>query len=552
MKRKCSLKNLMIMTFLLCAVVCSVGVIGMNHFPNEKIPQMTKPVFEKGWTYQLGARQGAVDSFPFVKDGKENDLILTTKLPHLDGSEYLSFANQYNSSQVFVDGVKIFDYGNEISPPYGSMLGNVSCNVPLKSQYSGKTVTIRLEKKYDFASFKVQEILLGSGSEIRFYYGVANAGVLACTILMCILSLAMFILYLVQKSKRFQYNYKLFLHLGALSFIGAVWILTDSLMLQFFFGNPLIITVLSFWAFMAMPLPVVNLVVELCRYGKKGLHLAEKLILLNMIGQTLLYVLNLVDFPQMLLVTHILLVFALICITYALIRECKGSEARFTNDILFAIFVLILFGLVALTDFYVSGSSNNNSLYYRWGIVTFVILLVLANVKRMGAFLEEWEQNRMLSKLAFMDIMTKTKNRSAYERFMDDKADFDVKKGKLSLILLDLNDLKKINDTQGHNAGDQVLVEAAACIKKILGGLGDVYRIGGDEFLVIIEGETIDDQDYRERLSEEIERHNQKASYPFSLAFGFASATEDDCSTLKELQKKADLNMYIDKHKCKE
>ena len=448
--------------------------------------------------------------------------------------------------------MKIFDYGNEISPPYGSMLGNVSCNVPLKSRYSGKTVTIRLEKKYDFANFKVQEILLGSGSEIRFYYGVTNAGVLACTILMCILSLAMFILYLVQKSKRFQYNYKLFLHLGVLSLIGAVWILTDSLLPQFLFGSTIIITVLSFWSFMAMPLPVVNLVDELCSYGKKGLQVAAKLILLNMIVQTLLYVLNLADFPQMLLASHIILIFTLICITYALIRDCKGREARFTNDILFAVFVLILFGLVALTNFYVSGSSNNNSLYYRWGIVTFVILLILANIKRMGAFLEEWEQNRMLSKLAFMDIMTKTKNRSAYERFMDDKADFDVKKGKLSLILLDLNDLKMINDTHGHNAGDQVLIEAAGCIKKVLGSLGDVYRIGGDEFLVIIEGETIDYQDYRERLSAEIERHNQKANYPFSLAFGFASAMENDCNTLKELQKKADLNMYVDKQKCKE
>lgn len=81
--------------------------------------------------------------------------------------------------------------------------------------------------------------------------------------------------------------------------------------------------------------------------------------------------------------------------------------------------------------------------------------------------------------------------------------------------------------------------------------MGDVYRIGGDEFLVIIEGDDVDGQHYQEKLSAEIEKNNQKTKYPFTLAFGFASARGDDCGDLKELQKKADLNMYQDKQKYK-
>ena len=541
----------MIVIFLLCAVICSAGVIKMDRFADKTIPQMTKPVFEEGWIYQIGARQGTVDCFPFVEKGKEEYLILTTELPHLDGGEFLSFSNQYNSCQVFVDGVKIYDYGEALAPPFGSMLGNMSSNVPLKSQYSGKRVSIRLEKKYDFANYKIQEMLLGSGSEIRFYYAKTNVGVLACTLLMLLLSLAMFVLYLLQKSKRFKYDYRLFLHLGMVSFIGAIWIFTDSLLPQFLFGNTILITVLSFWSFMAMPIPVINLVEDLCRYGKKALRIAEKAILFNMIGQTLLYMLSVMDFPQMLPITHTILVFSLICIVYALVRDSKSRQARFTNDILFAILVLVFFGVAALVNFYVTGSSNNNSLYYRLGILLFVILLILVNIKRMGVFLDEWEQNRVLSKLAFMDIMTKTGNRSAYERFLSDKADFDVKGRNLSLVLLDLNDLKQINDIHGHDAGDQVLVDAARCIKTIFKDVGDVYRIGGDEFLVIIEGSDVDGHAYREKLRAEIEKNNLTARYPFTLAFGFASAREDDCGDLKELQKKADLNMYADKQKYK-
>ena len=75
MKRKCSLKSLMIAIFLLCAVICAVGVIKMDTFPNQRIPLMTKPAFEKGWTYQAGGRQGTVDSFPFHRKDKTDTLI---------------------------------------------------------------------------------------------------------------------------------------------------------------------------------------------------------------------------------------------------------------------------------------------------------------------------------------------------------------------------------------------------------------------------------------------------------------------------------------------
>lgn len=542
----------MIAIFLLCAVICSVGIIQMSDFQNAGIPAMSKPAFEKGWTFDTGVAQGTVDSFPFEEKGKSDHLTLKTKLPALDGNEYLSFSNQYSSCQVFVDGEKIFDYGEEISAPYGNMLGNVSCNIPLKSQYSGKNISIRLEEKYDFTGFNIEEILLGTGSEIRFYYAKANVGVLACAILMCILSAVMFTMYYVQKKKHFKYDYHLFRQMGVFALIGAVWILTDSLLPQFVFDNTILFTVLSFWSFMAMPVPVINIVEKLCRHGKRALHIAEKIILLNMIGQTLLYILNIADFPQMLPATHGILLFTLACIVYALARDTRSKEGRYTNDILFAVFVLILFGLLALGNFYVSGTSNNNSLYYRWGIVIFIILLAMVNIKRMGVFLEEWEQNRVLSKLAFTDIMTKTRNRSAYERYVDDKAGFDAKKGNLSLILIDLNDLKKVNDTYGHNDGDQVLIEAARCVKEILGDLGEVYRIGGDEFVVIIEGKDVDGQACREKLSEEIGRRNEKAEHPFTVAFGFASAKKDDCGDLKELQKKADINMYMDKQKYKD
>ena len=97
----------------------------------------------------------------------------------------------------------------------------------------------------------------------------------------------------------------------------------------------------------------------------------------------------------------------------------------------------------------------------------------------------------------------------------------------------------------------EIRYSSTRCIKKVLGNVGDVYRIGGDEFVVIIEGKDVDGQAYQAKLTEEIEKSNHKAKYPFTMAFGFASAKAEGCNDLKELQKKADLNMYLDKQNYK-
>ena len=57
-------------------------------------------------------------------------------------------------------------------------------------------------------------------------------------------------------------------------------------------------------------------------------------------------------------------------------------------------------------------------------------------------------------------------------------------------ISIDLNGLKRVNDTYGHVAGDELIRAAADCMKNSFNEYGKIYRIGGDEFAVIITEET--------------------------------------------------------------
>ena len=57
---------------------------------------------------------------------------------------------------------------------------------------------------------------------------------------------------------------------------------------------------------------------------------------------------------------------------------------------------------------------------------------------------------------------------------------------EIAFVLFDIDKLKIINDTYGHDCGDQVIAMAAQCILEVFGPLGECYRIGGDEFCVIL------------------------------------------------------------------
>lgn len=112
-----------------------------------------------------------------------------------------------------------------------------------------------------------------------------------------------------------------------------------------------------------------------------------------------------------------------------------------------------------------------------------------------------------------------------------------------ALISMDMNGLKKINDTQGHAAGDHALVTFAECILGELNSRQSVYRIGGDEFVIICrktpQSEVIDlIRRIREKLS--------KTEY--SGAIGY-SCTENVKKPIDEMLKESDENMYAEKAK---
>ena len=146
--------------------------------------------------------------------------------------------------------------------------------------------------------------------------------------------------------------------------------------------------------------------------------------------------------------------------------------------------------------------------------------------------------------LAFNDSMTKLKNRTSYNLYQEE---FETRKkvGETLVLMADLNDLKFINDNKGHSIGDEALIKTAEILKESFKTNSHIFRIGGDEFLVVLEDckKDIFDKERHEFFAKIGEVENS-VDYPFSISIGY-QLVED--LKLEDAVKFADEKMYLNK-----
>ena len=151
---------------------------------------------------------------------------------------------------------------------------------------------------------------------------------------------------------------------------------------------------------------------------------------------------------------------------------------------------------------------------------------------------------------AFTDTMTGVGSRTAYFELIHELNE-KIKNGNasFSLAVFDINGLKKVNDDYGHETGDKVITGVAKCIKQVFAP-NNVFRIGGDEFIAVIQDFSYDEMiSAFEKLDQVTEREN--ASLPpaenavISFSKGAASFIPGQDTEFREVFKRADEQMYI-------
>ena len=161
-------------------------------------------------------------------------------------------------------------------------------------------------------------------------------------------------------------------------------------------------------------------------------------------------------------------------------------------------------------------------------------------------------QNKILQKKVYLDEATGLPNKNKCEEILNETEPVPVNE-LVAMCVFDLNNLRTINNNLGHDKGDEYIRSFAIQLREAVPEEFFVGRDGGDEFIAVLKG--LDHEGVRKCLqnirNQAAEYSRQHPEMPISYAAGYALSSDFEGSTMRELFRLADKNMYIDKNRAK-
>ena len=152
----------------------------------------------------------------------------------------------------------------------------------------------------------------------------------------------------------------------------------------------------------------------------------------------------------------------------------------------------------------------------------------------------EIQTNRLIEKLRYLsgtDPLTGIHNRTAMNRRLDE---LKTSPGALGMLIADINGLKTVNDSRGHAAGDRLIQRAADILSRSFDSV-NIYRAGGDEFVVLMAGVS------EETFMDHVRQLNRLLASDRDCSMAHGCRYSAICSDPEELMHETDRAMYIDK-----
>lgn len=146
--------------------------------------------------------------------------------------------------------------------------------------------------------------------------------------------------------------------------------------------------------------------------------------------------------------------------------------------------------------------------------------------------------------LAYTDSLTELPNRTAYEEHLKKLRKERAVLDNITVIAVDIDDLKFVNEMYGYHTGDEALRIVANNLKRILGDVADIYRIGSDNFICIANKEVLS---YVAQFMDFMSFENRDRYFKVNVSVGYALFNPKKHKSIDDLIKTCDVKMYQDK-----
>ncbi|MEG1527616.1 MAG: diguanylate cyclase [Clostridia bacterium] len=528
----------LLLTLLIVLVSINVSEIRINNERNA--------IFETKWRH-LDSGETTLISLPAeINVSKNSPIILTNTLPNeiIDGVTILVTTVQQDV-RLYVNDKLIYTtfIQGESNPTSAVHL----VRLPIDS--AGAEIKVILSSPYSHYSGAISQIYIGSKAANMFFLVKHNSFQFIIGFLLNFVGILLTALLVFSKT---NIRKAPVIYLGAFFVVAGFWLMTQSKLLQFIFPFPTAITLASIFSLTLWPV-FLGFYLHYKMYGRK-LKLIQKYISIFSGVLSIIYAVIICFSPSIsikVFPTYVIIL-SLIAITEAflVIIECVKTKT------FFAVFVFGIVGLatcvlIQFVLFLTNLIKYDSSLLLTIGLFVFCLAMLFDSIHRFSRVYQNSNRADTLSLLAYTDGLTGVKNRTA---FLERVNGFNINTvNAVSVIMFDINNLKVINDSLGHFAGDTLLLHCVDVIKKCLQPSDTLYRVGGDEFVaIILHSQDLDLEDYELHFEEKFEQEIKKSpEYQLNIAYGFATYSSLDrglCDTVT----RADEKMYLCKKKQKE
>ena len=469
----------------------------------------------------------------------------------------LLFKTTHTAVEILLDGELIYQYGNEANAPkFMKSPGSCWHIVDIPQNSAGKTLVVRLLPTYPGYYGNEMVLFLGTRGDciLKILSNSLPIFIISCGILFAGL-ISVLLYFATLKNKREQKTEgknEIFLNLGIFSLLIALWSLQQCGFMQFLIPDGRTLYFVDFFTFFLFPVPFNFLVYDICqsKYRKAALCF-PMFYLLNMAVAVLLQCIGIVDIFQILPATHVLIAGNVIY-TFALIHyEAKVENNIEAKEFRYPLYIILSFGVAEMILYYVR-QFQTTSIFLPLGTLGFIIALCWLQVSRYYDQYIQEQRLLYLQKIANTDMLTNVMNRNAYERTIQQLEEQAAQLQETGVVLFDLDNLKVINDTFGHEKGDEALRLCSQCIRQIFKEEENCFRIGGDEFAYVYhQDEKYLIADRIKRLYILLEEAAKKVTYPLSVSAGYAYYLPDEDNTFQDIVKRSDIMLYRCKRRKK-
>lgn len=510
-------------------------------------------------TYVLQPTKDLSD-YSFYKLKKGDVIHLERNLNEFDFAEARLILDTWHVAvSVSLDGKEIYS-ANEEYVDSSKMLGNIRHYVELPNGYQGKRLHIDMICTENDAMSGLLPIGLADISDMSVEYYNRLYPLLLPAAVMVGVGLITMILGAVFYSKE-NNLYKIF-YLGMLLLFVGIYSLCRAQFVRMIIPQPEIYNTIEFFSLYVLPISLTFLFLEdrhrLSKPYLRVLYAVSRISCVTFaVVTTLLHVFHLVSYVKFLNVFYGLIVLEVL-IQVLISKNLVSKEDKAGYLYFWAVIMVLIGAVLAIFAFELRYTKLNEVLHiWRWQEYLFVVFFFAAGILASIALVMETSRvlydslyAAMYKKIAYTDVLTGLNNRRSFEEELQ-WLEGNQESTAYGIICFDLNDLKKFNDTMGHDAGDTLLKKFANILQTVCGTEVSAYRVGGDEFVAIIRNTgLVDTETFTHRMSEAILAANEEDKV-ITVSSAFGAARQGEMESVHKVYMLADERMYEHKAKVK-